>query len=259
MTTTRHSTTHNVVHVSDEAHGTAVLTLDRPPANALSNAAVRELTTALDTLADGPDAPALVLTGAGGRFFCAGGDLKEAGARDAGSMVERMTSFHRLLHTLENYPRPLICAVNGWCVGGGIEIALFADVVYASSRARFVFPEINHGLLPAAKGIARVRTVLGDRAARRLLLGGEPVDALDARAVGIVDHVVEPDGLLAAATAHARAAAAKPPAVFAALKRALRTDGAAQHAEAQLRTTIADARTVFDDPAARAAREAWHD
>ncbi|WP_331743112.1 enoyl-CoA hydratase/isomerase family protein [Kitasatospora sp. NBC_01300] len=245
--------------MSDTGGGAAVLTLDHPPANALSNAAVRELTTALNTLAAGPNAPALVLTGAGERFFCAGGDIKEAGAYDAESMVERMTAFHALLCALEDFPRPLVCAVNGWCVGGGIEIALFADVVYASPQARFVFPEIDRGLLPAVKGIARVRTVLGDRAARRLLLGGEPVDALDAQAVGIVDHVVEQGELLAVATARARAAAAKPPAVFAALKRALRTGSAGRAAAAQLRTTIADSRRVFDDPAARAAREAWND
>ncbi|QEU96902.1 enoyl-CoA hydratase/isomerase family protein [Streptomyces kanamyceticus] len=255
---TTHSASLSTVHASDEADGVVVLTLNHPPANALNDAVISELTTTLNTLADDPDAPALVLTGDGERFFCAGGDIKETVRQDADCMAERMTSFHALLCALENFPRPLVCAVNGWCVGGGIEMALFADAVYASAQARFVFPEINHGLLPAVKGVDRTRAVLGDRAARRLLLGGEPVDALDAQALGIVDRVVERDDLLAVATADARAAAAKPPAVFAALKRALRTGTVGRSADEQLRATTADARTVFDDPAARAAREVWH-
>ncbi|MBB1156205.1 enoyl-CoA hydratase/isomerase family protein [Amycolatopsis dendrobii] len=243
------------VQVSAETDGAVVLTLSRPPANALSGSLISRLTATLEDLAQGP---AVVLTGAGDRFFCAGGDLKEAAGYDAESMAERMTSFHALLCALEKFPRPLVCAVNGWCVGGGIEMALFSDFVYASSRARFVFPEVDHGMLPAGKGIARVREAVGDRGARRLLLGGKPVGASEAKALGIVDEVVEPGELLEAASAQARAAAAKPPAVFAALKLALLQETAGWPDEKQLRVTAAGARTVFDDPAARAAREAWN-
>lgn len=114
-------------------------------------------------------------------------------------------------------------------------------------------------MLPAVKGITRVREVLGDRAARRLLLGGEPFDAFDAKTVGIIDQVVEQDDLLTIAMADARAAAAKPPAVFSALKRALHSGTSSWPVEEQLRVTVADARTVFNDPAARAAREGFHD
>ncbi|MGW2259562.1 enoyl-CoA hydratase/isomerase family protein [Streptomyces sp. NPDC001780] len=248
----------NAVHVSDEADGVVVITLNHPPANALSDSLVSDLTAKLETLAKDPDAPALVLTGAGERFFCAGGDMKEAVDFNADAMAGRMKSFHALLRALENYPRPLVCAVNGWCVGGGIEMALFADVVYSSTTARFVFPEIKHGMLPAVKGIAHVREILGDRAARRLLLGGEPIDAFDAKAIGIVDRVVNQDDLLSTALADARKAAATPPAVFAALKRALCSWTAGWPDEEQLRVTVADARTVFLDPAARAARERYN-
>jgi enoyl-CoA hydratase len=258
MTAASHSMTRRIVHLSDEVDGVVAATLDRPPANALSNALVGELATWFTALARSPRAPAVVLTGAGHRFFTAGGDIKEAIDYDAESMVDRMRSFHTLLDALENYPRPLVCAVNGWCVGGGIEMTLFADAVYASPDARFVFPEINHGMLPAVKGIARARRVLGDRAARRLLLSGDPVDAHVAVSLGIVDHVVARDELLETATAHARAAAAKPPVVFAALKRALHSGTDAWSAGKQLSVTLDDARAVFDDPAARAAREAWN-
>lgn len=252
-----HNTALSAVHASAEADGVVVVTLNHPPANALSDSLVTDLTAKLEILAEGPDAPALVLTGAGERFFCAGGDMKEAVDFNADAMAGRMKSFHALLCALENYPRPLVCAVNGWCVGGGIEMALFADVVYASTTARFVFPEIKHGMLPAVKGIAQVREILGDRAARRLLLGGEPVDAFNAKAIGIVDQVVKQDDLLSTALADARKAAAKPPAVFTALKRALHSGTASWPVEEQLRITVADARTVFIDPAARAAREGY--
>ncbi|MEU1666818.1 enoyl-CoA hydratase/isomerase family protein [Streptomyces sparsogenes] len=258
MSIASHNTAPSAVQVSDEVDGVVVLTLNHPPANALSNSLVSELTMTLETLASGPCTPAVVLTGAGERFFCAGGDIKEAVGFGADSMVERMASFHALLCALEDFARPLVCAVNGWCVGGGIEMALFADKVYASTEARFVFPEINHGMLPAVKGITRVREVLGDRAARRLLLSGEPLDAFEAQTMGIVDQVVEQGDLLAIAIADARTAAAKPPAVFAALKRALHSGTSGWPVEEQLRVTVADAHTVFLDPAARAAREGFH-
>jgi enoyl-CoA hydratase len=258
MTVTSHSLARSGVHRSDEVDGVVVLTLDRPPANALSNALVRELAATFDALASSPYAPAVVLTGAGSRFFTAGGDIKEAIGYDAESMVERMMLFHGLLNALENYPRPLVCAVNGWCVGGGIEMTLFTDAVYAATDARFAFPEVNHGMLPAVKGIARARRVGGDRAARRLLLGGDPVDAMVAESLGLVDQVVAGDDLLATATANARAAAAKPPAVFKALKRALHDGADGWPPEKQLCMTLRDARTVFDDPAARLAREVWN-
>ncbi len=258
MTAASQDVAPRAVRLSDEADGVVILTLNRPPANALSNALVRELATTFDMLAGRPAAPAVVLTGAGERFFCAGGDIKESIGYDADAMVERMASFHALLGALEDYPGPLVCAVNGWCVGGGIEMTLFADAVYATPRARFVFPEINHGLLPAVKGIARVRRILGDRAARSLLLGGDPIDATVAESLGIVDRIVGGDELLATATATARAAAEKPSAAFAALKRALRDSTDGWSADKQLDVTLDDARTVFDDPAARAAREAWN-
>ncbi|WP_406634305.1 enoyl-CoA hydratase-related protein [Amycolatopsis sp. WGS_07] len=98
----------SAVPVSGDADGVVVLTLNRPPANALSNALIRELTTALEDLASGPDAPAVVLTGAGSRFFCAGGDLKEAVGYEAESMVERMTSFTRCSAHWKNF-------TGRWC------------------------------------------------------------------------------------------------------------------------------------------------
>lgn len=257
MAATPHRTAPETIRLADAGDGVVVLTLDRPPANALDDGLIAELTLTLDDLGALDDAPAIVLTGGGERFFCAGGDIKQLDGGTAEQMAERMRLFHALLVAIERYPRPFVCAVDGWCVGGGVELTLFADAVYASTEARFGFPEIDHGLLPAVKGIARAARKLGGRAARDLLLTGEPIDATRAAEIGLIDEITERADLLAAAIGHAAAAAAKPPVLFSALKRALdRADGSSD--DQLLAATVADAHAFYDDPRARAAREGWN-
>lgn len=149
--------------------GVVVATLDRPPANALNRALLLAMTALFRDRGQGDPAP-IVITGAGARFFCAGGDIKEADGAAADPVEDRMRGFHNLLVAMERYPAPVIAAVNGDCVGGGVEYALFADVVLAAPHARFGFPEIRHGLLPADKGIQRLVRLIGTRPARDLLL-----------------------------------------------------------------------------------------
>lgn len=236
--------------------GVVVLTLDSPPANALSNADTEELGDALLELADAPDAPAIVLTGAGDRFFCPGGDIKELDAAPLEKALARMRLFHRMLGCLERYPRPLYCAVNGYAVGGGLELTLFADGVVAVPGAKFGFPEINHGVLPAVKGMRQATRRLGQASARRLLYTGDIVACADAVELGIVDQVVEPADLLATTIAIARGAAEKPPILFAAVKRAIHeTDGWSD--EELEEATLDDMRSYFGGDEAREARARW--
>jgi enoyl-CoA hydratase/carnithine racemase len=165
------------------------MTIDRPPANALTLDLIQALTDALIRFGEEAEAPAVILTGAGERFFSAGGDIREI-TTTADTALPRMRSFHRLLTVLEGYRCPLLCAVNGYAVGGALELVLYADYVVASENARFGFPEINHGLLPAAKGMRQAMNRLGRRTAERLLYSGELVSAQEARAMGLVDEVV---------------------------------------------------------------------
>ncbi|WP_455175185.1 enoyl-CoA hydratase-related protein [Azospirillum largimobile] len=144
------------------------LTLDRPPVNALSFDLIQALVEDLARFGEEADAPAVILTGSGERFFSAGGDIREITTR-AEAAVPRMCAFHRLLVALEGYRCPLLCAVNGYAVGGALELVLFADHVVASESAKFGFPEINHGPLPAAKGMHQAMNRLGRRSAERLL------------------------------------------------------------------------------------------
>lgn len=200
--------------------GVLVATLDRPPANALNRPLLLAMIALFRDRGEG-DPPPVVITGAGDRFFCAGGDIKEVDGAAAGPIQQRMRGFHNLLVAMERYRAPVIAAVNGDCVGGGVEYALFADAVLAAPHARFGFPEIRHGLLPADKGIQRLIRLIGMRRARDLLLSGELIGAEEAARWGLVDAIIEPGRLMIEALDRAREAGRRAPVLYAALKHAL--------------------------------------
>ncbi|AUN41818.1 enoyl-CoA hydratase/isomerase family protein [Tsukamurella tyrosinosolvens] len=243
------------ISVTDHA-GVMVVALDRPPANALNRQLIREFTALFTELASRSTVPAVVVIGAGDRFFTAGGDIKELDGVQHSEISGRMTDFQALLVGLDRYPAPVVAAINGHCVGGGLEIALFADSVLSVAGGRFGFPEINHGLLPADKGIQRAVRIVGTRATRGLLLSGELIDAEQAQQIGLVSTIVEPDALLDTAISAARSAGDKAPVLYAALKRSV-NDPDDEQDERSLRRTLAAAAEYFDDPTARALREGW--
>ncbi len=241
--------------------GVVVATLDRPPANALNRPLLLAMTALFRDRGEGCPPP-LVITGAGGRFFCAGGDIKEVDqpGGDRAATVDpakaRMQGFHNLLIAMDRYPAPVVAAVNGDCVGGGLEYALFADVVLAAPHARFGFPEIRHGLLPADKGIQRLIRLVGMRPARDLLLGGELVGAEQAAQWGLIDAIVEPGRLEAEALDRARDAGRRAPVLYAALKHAV-NDYDDLEDQKRADATLAKAASWIDDPVARRLREGW--
>ncbi|MBW7970174.1 enoyl-CoA hydratase/isomerase family protein [Bradyrhizobium sp. BR 10289] len=235
--------------------GVMVATLDRPPANALNRPLLLAMTALFRDRGES-EPPPVVITGAGERFFCVGGDIKEADGPAADPIADRMRGFHNLLVAMERYPAPVIAAVNGDCVGGGVEYALFADAVLAAPHARFGFPEIRHGLLPADKGIQRLVRLIGTRAARDLLLSGELIGADQAARLGLVDAIVQPDRLEAEALDRAREAGRRPPVLYAALKHAVNDyDDIEDQQRAEM--TLAKAASWFTDPVARSLREGW--
>lgn len=237
--------------------GVLVVTMDRPPANALNRGLVTGLHAFFTELAS-HDVPApVVLTGAGTRFFTAGGDINELAGTGPEEIEGRMRDFHALLVAMDQFPCPLIAAVNGHCIGGGVEFALFADVVLATPAARFGFPEINHGLLPADKGLQRAKHILGIRAVRSMLWSGDLLSAEDAVGIGLVDRLQEPGTLLDAAIATAQVAGAKAPVLYRALKLFINDPDIARD-ERSLATTIAAAEEYFSDPVATALRAGWN-
>jgi enoyl-CoA hydratase len=199
----------------------ALLTLDRPKSlNALDRALLEALGEAIEGVAAAADARALVLTGEG-RAFAAGADISQM--RDL-SPVGGL-AFSRLGHSvtaaLEELAIPTIAAVNGFALGGGCEIALACDWIYASSKARFGQPEVGLGLLPGFGGTTRLARRVGIAWARELVLTGAPISAHDALRIGLANRVFEPEELLDAALAAGQAIGRNGPLAVAAAKRVM--------------------------------------
>lgn len=175
----------------------AILTLNRPRAlNALSFAELDRLESALDEVARS-QSRALVITGAG-RAFCAGADVDELRGRSALEARRDMRRGQAIMLRLENLPLPSVAAVNGWALGGGLELALACTFRIASRRAKLGCPEIKLGLIPGYGATQRLPRLVGPGRARVMILTGEPVDADRAEAIGLVDRVVEGDVVAAA-------------------------------------------------------------
>ena len=157
---------HSDILIVERELDLVVMTMNRPPANALNNDLISSLLDSIRAFASEPSPPGIVLTGNGDRFFSAGGDIKEVASVEVAT--PRLRAFHAWLCELERYPGPVVCAVRGYAVGGAFEFLLHADYVVANHECRVGFPEINHGLLPAVKGMRQAAQMLGRRAAQSL-------------------------------------------------------------------------------------------
>lgn len=188
--------TEETVHTERLPGDIVVVTLDHPPANATDNATIHLLLKTFQDIVADESVRAVIFRGAGDRFFCTGGDFKELRTLTLEAGLDRIRTFQRLLVVMETLPLPLITAINGACVGGGMEFALSGDYSVAVPYARFGFPEINHGLLSDARGMRRVIDLLGLRNARKLLYFGDLFNAEQALEMGIVDEVVESGDLM---------------------------------------------------------------
>lgn len=197
------------------------VTLNKPPANALDTKMLCDLKETLMSQGRTSHPPAILLSGSGNKFFSAGGDIREFQREGSGRALERMKIFHSVLCELERYPAPVVAAVRGFAVGGAFEFLLFCDYVVACPSAKFGFPEINHGLLPATKGMRQAATVLGRRAARTLLYSGELIGADEALAIGAIDEIAEVDGVNSRAAVIAEQLRSKDQTLFAAIKRTM--------------------------------------
>jgi enoyl-CoA hydratase len=203
--------------------GIALLTFNRPKAlNALNSRTLAELDQVLQGEARDPSVRALVITGAGDKAFIAGADIAEMAGMTAQQAREFALLGQRAFARLEALPIPTIAAVNGFALGGGGELALSCDLVYASERARFGQPEVNLGLVPAWGGTQRLSRRVGPMRALEIVLTGETYDAARAREMGLCLEVLAPDALLPHAKAKARTIASRGPVAVAAAKRVLR-------------------------------------
>ena len=211
----------------ERSGGVATITIDRPPVNAMSRAVVEALESTLDALATEAATRVALLRGAGPRGFSAGADISEFPALLDPNADPRGEGIQRLADRVEAFPKPLVVAIHGFCLGGALEIALACDVRVAADDARIGLPEIRIGILPGGGGTQRLPRVIGPGRARLMIFSGEPVSGRRACEWGLVEEVVAPAEVFDAAAAIARTLAAQSPHALAVIKTLLReTSGA---------------------------------
>ncbi len=211
----------NVV-LTETRGAVALITLNRPEKrNALNGQLRCAFLGALDAVARDQSVRAIIVTGAGDKAFVAGADIGEFEGRSPVDQY-RVMKAPSIYDAVERSAKPVIAAINGYCLGGGMELALACDIRVASSSARFGQPEVNLGIIPGGGGTQRLPRVVGLGAALRLILTGEMIDATEALRLGLIEEIVEPARLLERALAIGDAIAAKSPVAVAAAREATR-------------------------------------
>lgn len=178
--------------------GVGTIRLDRPPVNALNNQVQAELAEAAREVTERADISSVILYG-GEKTFAGGADIKEMAARSYPEMVTFGTALTNSLSLLAGIPKPTVAAITGYALGGGLELALTADRRVAGDNVKVGQPEIQLGVIPGAGGTQRLARLIGPSKAKDLVYTGRFVKAEEALALGIVDEVVAPDDVYAAA------------------------------------------------------------
>ena len=183
--------------LSTMEEGVAVITVNRPHAlNALNTELLAELEYLLQQLDEDGSVKAVILTGAGEKAFVAGGDIKEMAAMNSHEAHRFMLMGQRVLLSIEKMKKPVIAAVNGYALGGGLELALACDFIYASTTAKLGLPEVTLGVIPGFGGTQNLTRVVGKNKANELIFTGKIIGAEKACAWGIVNEIYAPGELL---------------------------------------------------------------
>ena len=177
--------------------GIAIITFNRPKAlNALNAELIQELSRALDEIAENEAIRVLILTGAGEKAFVAGADITELATYNSLQAKLFSKKGHMTFNKIQELPIPAIAAVNGFALGGGSEIAMVCDFIYASENAMFGLPEINLGLMPGFGGTQRLPRLVGTSMAKELIFTGKMIPAAEANRIGLVNKVCPPETLM---------------------------------------------------------------
>jgi enoyl-CoA hydratase len=167
----------------------STLTINRPDKrNALNQATRDEIFHVLDSLQGSTDSRVLIVTGAGDKAFIAGADISEFEGRTSLTQREAMKSL-RIFDAIEDFPKPVIAMINGFCLGGGLELALACDLRFASDNAKLGQPEINLGIIPGGGGTQRLTRLIGEGKSMELILTGDLIEAPQAKELGLVNDV----------------------------------------------------------------------
>ena len=208
-----------LLHVEREG-AVATIRLDRPPANAFARPLSLELSDAARSLAGEAEVRAIVLWG-GERLFAAGADIKTMVDHGPAEIRPDVGALEQACRDVEAIPVPVVAAIEGFALGGGLEVALACDLRIAGEGAKLGLPEIGLGIIPGAGGTQRLPRAIGHARAREMILTGRQVEADEALAIGLVQRVVPTGEAYPAALEQARVFAAGPTLAYAAAKRAL--------------------------------------
>lgn len=199
----------------------AIATMNNPPANALSLDLRSEFIDKLKKLSSNDEVRALIITGKGEKFFAAGANIPELLDLDRAGGLERVTTARKFYSSVAKFEKPVICAINGICMGGGLELALACDFRIASESVKFGFPEVNLGLIPGAGGTQRLPRIIGPGWANYLILSGDAITSQLALEIGLVQSIVPSDQLLEETIKIADKIATKAPLAVRAAKKAM--------------------------------------
>jgi len=199
-----------------------VLRVSRPEAmNALNSSVLSDLDAFLTQMEKAPQVRALVVTGDGEKSFVAGADIKEMESLNAAQAREMAVKGQALFQRLQDLRVPVVAALNGFTLGGGLELALACDFIVASNKAKWGLPEVTLGLIPGYGGTQRLSRAIGVSRARRVALSGEIFTAQQGYEWGLIAHVYEPDQLMSQAVALAQTLASRAPLAMAWVKDAI--------------------------------------
>jgi len=196
--------------IYEEQNGIATITINRPKSlNALNAEVFHEITPLLETIAQNAAIRVLIITGAGEKAFVAGADISELAELNALQGKYFVKTGHQCMSRLQDLSIPVIAAVNGFALGGGLELALACDFIYASENAKFGLPEITLGLIPGFGGTQRLARIVGKNMAKEMIFTGKTISAEEARDLGIVNKILAPESLLAETRKTAQSISAK--------------------------------------------------
>ena len=200
--------------------GIAVLTLNRPEVrNALDYVTWDEIRAGMRELRFNDDAHVIILTGAGGKAFASGADIKALNAR---TVSEQMNSeVNDILYEITMHKKPVIAAVDGYALGGGCELAMACDIRIATKKSKFGQPEVNLGIIPGGVGTQRLQRLVGIGKAKELIFTGDIISAEEAERIGLIEKVVEDGTVLEAAIEMAKKIKAKGPVAITLAKQAI--------------------------------------
>jgi enoyl-CoA hydratase/carnithine racemase len=212
----------NLILVEKKENHVGIVTLNSPPLNLNTIESMEELREAFRKIEKDPDIRAVILTGAGLKAFNVGSDLSGFKGMSGDFRGKKFYMETDMMNTIEFLPKPTICAIEGYCMGGGLEVALCCDIRIGSDESVYAFPEINLGVYPASGGIFRLPKIIGLPKAYELLYTGDSIAADEAYRLGLLNKTVPKGSTLEAAMTMAEKIAIKAPEALRVIKKGAR-------------------------------------